>query len=78
MKAEIKIWILTGDKQETALNIGIPFGYIKFVWGVAGCIVDVMCGFLKQNQAWLVLIDQLLGSWQACGSLYLGELWVLG
>lgn len=22
MKAEIKIWILTGDKQETALNIG--------------------------------------------------------
>ncbi|KQK74083.1 hospholipid-transporting ATPase IB [Amazona aestiva] len=24
IKAEIKIWILTGDKQETALNIGIP------------------------------------------------------
>ncbi|NWS39050.1 AT8A2 ATPase, partial [Probosciger aterrimus] len=25
IKAEIKIWILTGDKQETALNIGIKF-----------------------------------------------------
>lgn len=22
MKADIKIWILTGDKQETAINIG--------------------------------------------------------
>ncbi|OXB81390.1 UNVERIFIED_CONTAM: hypothetical protein H355_001607 [Colinus virginianus] len=31
MKAEIKIWILTGDKQETALNIGILLDYIKFV-----------------------------------------------
>lgn len=63
MKAEIKIWILTGDKQETALNIGILFGYITFVWGVAGLTVDVMCGFLKQKQAWFVLIDWLLGSW---------------
>lgn len=24
MKADIKIWILTGDKQETAINIGNP------------------------------------------------------
>jgi len=23
LKADIKIWILTGDKQETAINIGI-------------------------------------------------------
>ncbi|MGH0152379.1 UNVERIFIED_CONTAM: hypothetical protein FKN15_029516 [Acipenser sinensis] len=26
MKADIKIWILTGDKQETAVNIGSPNG----------------------------------------------------
>lgn len=37
IKAEIKIWILTGDKQETALNIGIHHsGYSEFVWYVAG------------------------------------------
>lgn len=29
MKADIKIWILTGDKQETAINIGIT---IAFTW----------------------------------------------
>lgn len=28
MKADIKIWILTGDKQETAINIGIIFAFI--------------------------------------------------
>lgn len=32
IKAEIKIWILTGDKQETALNIGIHHsGFSEFV-----------------------------------------------
>lgn len=32
IKAEIKIWILTGDKQETALNIGTHLsGYSEFV-----------------------------------------------
>ena len=35
MKADIKIWILTGDKQETAINIGklqeqIDF-YFKYI-----------------------------------------------
>lgn len=25
MKADIKIWVLTGDKQETAINIGEYF-----------------------------------------------------
>uniref|UniRef100_H0X7B0 Phospholipid-transporting ATPase n=1 Tax=Otolemur garnettii TaxID=30611 RepID=H0X7B0_OTOGA len=29
MKADIKIWILTGDKQETAINIGNPPNLIK-------------------------------------------------
>uniref|UniRef100_A0A8C2HDJ7 Phospholipid-transporting ATPase n=1 Tax=Cyprinus carpio TaxID=7962 RepID=A0A8C2HDJ7_CYPCA len=27
MKANIKIWVLTGDKQETAINIGVMCGY---------------------------------------------------
>lgn len=49
IKAEIKIWILTGDKQETALNIGIHLpGYSKFVWYVAGYMQDVLCGFLNR------------------------------
>lgn len=44
MKAEIKIWILTGDKQETALNIGIHLsGYSKFVWQM----LDLLCGGLN-------------------------------
>lgn len=30
MKADIKIWILTGDKQETAINIGnLPNSYLE-------------------------------------------------
>lgn len=45
MKAEIKIWILTGDKQETALNIGIHLsGYSEFVWDVAGYILRLLYG----------------------------------
>jgi len=28
MNAEIKIWILTGDKQETAINIGFSASLI--------------------------------------------------
>jgi len=28
-KANIKIWILTGDKQETAINIGNLFCFIS-------------------------------------------------
>lgn len=51
MKAEIKIWILTGDKQETALNIGIHLsGYSEFVWYVAGYILDLLCGVLNKNK----------------------------
>lgn len=35
MKADIKIWILTGDKQETAINIGIIFALFGgFVTGL--------------------------------------------
>lgn len=26
MNAKIKVWILTGDKQETAINIGLSTG----------------------------------------------------
>ena len=34
IKADIKIWILTGDKQETAINIGkrIDGGYMEDRW----------------------------------------------
>jgi len=33
-KADIKIWILTGDKQETAINIGTidVFEYVSLLW----------------------------------------------
>lgn len=43
MKAEIKIWVLTGDKQETAINIGkciLKFpdaGFVLFL----KCLVEV-------------------------------------
>lgn len=51
MKAEIKIWILTGDKQETALNIGIHLsGYSEFVWCVAGYIPNLLCEVLYKNR----------------------------
>lgn len=50
MKAEIKIWILTGDKQETALNIGIHLsGYSEFVC-VAGYVLNLLCGVLYKNR----------------------------
>lgn len=61
IKAEIKIWILTGDKQETALNIGIHHsGYSEFVWYVAGHMQDVPSVFL--NRIGPAVIEWFLGS----------------
>ena len=30
--ADIKIWVLTGDKQETAINIGNVILTVEFFW----------------------------------------------
>lgn len=50
MKADIKIWILTGDKQETAINIGIIFA---FIWW--------LCYRFRNNSSWW---SKFLSEWK--------------
>lgn len=66
IKAEIKIWILTGDKQETALNIGIHLsGSSELVWSAAGYGLDLLSGALKSGR---LPTGGFLASRQACGN----------
>lgn len=42
MKADIKIWILTGDKQETAINIGKQHHLDELLWILQRLMVLVL------------------------------------
>lgn len=44
MKADIKIWILTGDKQETAINIG-KTKCVKLSW----CLIVIVCSISSET-----------------------------
>jgi len=52
-KAGIKVWVLTGDKQETAINIGLSSNVIKDDMELMICNGDRdwLISFLKTNMA---------------------------
>ncbi|KAM6346018.1 phospholipid-transporting ATPase IA [Podargus strigoides] len=67
MKADIKIWILTGDKQETAINIGIIFafifdGFVTDLEMIEGARIKLLseqkghsCKLLRKNMGLIVI-----------------------
>ena len=53
-EAGIKIWVLTGDKEETAINIGcVPAwecAVSKFAGGTSGVGIVMLCGLCVESQ----------------------------
>lgn len=56
MRADIKIWVLTGDKQETAINIGESLSnenYIVWHYGVSLTSEPAtQCAQVKERVLW--------------------------
>jgi hypothetical protein len=57
-RANVKIWVLTGDKQETAINVGLSCGEI-----VAG--LDVYIIYEDNGEDTSARIDCVIGRWKA-------------
>jgi len=57
-KAGVKIWVLTGDKQETAINIGLSCGVIDDA-------MDVVIVNADNREDTSAQIDRAIGRWSA-------------
>lgn len=44
--AGIKVWVLTGDRQETAINIGMS---CRLISESMNLVRDPLCGFVRRN-----------------------------
>lgn len=68
-KANIKIWVLTGDKQETAINIGFACQLLSNTQRIF-IVNETSLAAVKEklstiaHEVWILLIIWLVRSWQ--------------
>ena len=76
-KADIKIWVLTGDKQETAVNIGkdtgcyyycLPYGTMRAPFHASTLRPASQAGPLRKSQGGGKLVNV---ADEACVSIYI-------